>query len=94
MPASLLMCLDNGRNGLYVPVADAAALRTAVVKLFNDNERAAAMGKQGRHDAEARFGVDRWVKEINQVIDRAIAQDKRRGKARRIDRLASAGRTA
>lgn len=66
--------LDDGRNGLYVPVGDAAALRKAIMELFQDRDRAAAMGKQGRHDAEERFSVDRWIREITQVIDEALAK--------------------
>ncbi|GGH49079.1 glycosyltransferase family 4 protein [Microbacterium album] len=38
----------EGREGLWVPTGDAEALRRAIVELWNDPRRAAAMGEAGR----------------------------------------------
>ncbi|MCD1268181.1 glycosyltransferase [Microbacterium sp. MEC084] len=43
----------EGREGLWVPPGDADALREAVLSLWNDPERAAAMGAAGRRRVEA-----------------------------------------
>lgn len=45
--------LDDGRDGLIVPVADAAAIVTAVEGLIDDPARRAALGMSGRRRVEA-----------------------------------------
>ncbi len=43
----------DGETGLYVPCADPAALRAAIVRLLDDPAEAARMGEAGRRRAEA-----------------------------------------
>jgi glycosyltransferase involved in cell wall biosynthesis len=40
--------IQEGVTGLYVPVGDAAALRTAILSLWNEPGRAEQMGKNAR----------------------------------------------
>ncbi|WP_194899032.1 glycosyltransferase family 4 protein [Catenulispora pinisilvae] len=64
--------LEEGVNGVFVPAHDAAALRTAILELIADPERAAAMGRAARRAAEAEFGMARWVAALTEVLDAAI----------------------
>lgn len=60
----------HGVEGLWVPQGDAAALRRAIVELWNDPERAAEMGRRGRALAERRShavfseGIGRVLSEV------------------------------
>lgn len=47
--------VDDGRNGLLVPVRDAHALAAALATLGDDDERRAAMARAARAMAEERF---------------------------------------
>jgi glycosyltransferase involved in cell wall biosynthesis len=66
---------EHGVEGLWVPQGDVAALRRAIVDLWNDPERAEAMGRRGRALAERRShavfseGVTRVLSEV--AADRA-----------------------
>jgi glycosyltransferase involved in cell wall biosynthesis len=47
--------VEQGRNGLLVPLNDVAALSEAIVAILSDPEKARSMGEQGRQVAEERF---------------------------------------
>ncbi|HEY2891951.1 MAG TPA: glycosyltransferase family 4 protein, partial [Dongiaceae bacterium] len=49
------------QTGLLVPPGDAAALAAAIASLFDNPERAKAMGEAGRRRAESHFSWDRYV---------------------------------
>jgi glycosyltransferase involved in cell wall biosynthesis len=55
--------VDDGRNGLLVPVRDPLALRAAIAALGTDGERRTRMGEQSRVVAQERFD-ERQVVEI------------------------------
>ncbi len=65
--------IDNGRNGLHVPVGDAEALRKAIVGLWEQTEEAARMGREGRRTAVERHGVGRFIREVGAVLREAAA---------------------
>jgi glycosyltransferase involved in cell wall biosynthesis len=60
--------VDPGRNGLFVPVGDVAALREAIVSLWAQPEEAARMGAEGRQDVEKHRRLARYAREIGEVI--------------------------
>jgi len=47
--------VEQGRNGLLVPLNDIAALSEAIIAILEDPERARALGAGGRRVAEERF---------------------------------------
>ncbi len=53
----------NQENGLLVPPADPAALAAAILRLSDDPETAAAMGRRGRLRVEEEFTLERKIKE-------------------------------
>ena len=51
----------DGVDGFVVPVRDAAATATALVRLAGDPELRARMGASARQQVEARFCLDQQV---------------------------------
>jgi len=47
--------IENGRNGLLVPLGDVEALAGAIIDLLRNGEKAARMGAEGRRMAQERF---------------------------------------
>ena len=47
--------VEDGRNGIIVPLGDVQALADAIVELLTDREKARRMGEEGRHIALERF---------------------------------------
>jgi hypothetical protein len=67
--------VEHGRTGLVVPPADARAMHEAldwVLDPANEGE-VAALGERARADALARFGPERYVERLLEVVDRALA---------------------
>jgi sugar transferase (PEP-CTERM/EpsH1 system associated) len=64
--------LSAGRTGVLVPPADPAAMAAALLALALDPERAAAMGRAGRADAEARFSMRAMVGGYRGLYDRLL----------------------
>jgi glycosyltransferase involved in cell wall biosynthesis len=60
--------VEQGRNGLLVPVRDADRLAAAMVELIDDRATVAAMGAQSRQMAEQRFDVHA----VNRVLLEAM----------------------
>lgn len=50
-------CVEEGTNGLKVPVGDSKALASAIEKLINDESLMKEMGRKGRDKAEREFDV-------------------------------------
>jgi glycosyltransferase involved in cell wall biosynthesis len=53
--------VQHERNGLLVPPADPALLADAIMRLIEDEGRAAAYGAAGRATVESRYSFDRMV---------------------------------
>ncbi len=47
--------VEDGQNGLLVPLGDVNALAMAILDLLNDKDKAHEMGETGRKIAEERF---------------------------------------
>ena len=62
--------VDDGRNGLLVPVHDPLALRAAIATLGTDAERRARMGEQSRVVAQERFDERRVVEIVLEAYAR------------------------
>jgi glycosyltransferase involved in cell wall biosynthesis len=60
--------IRDGENGIYVPPGDAAALRNAVRQLLDHPEEADRMGRAGRALVESRHTLDRWVRDVADVV--------------------------
>jgi glycosyltransferase involved in cell wall biosynthesis len=53
--------IQEGVTGLYVPVGDAAALRTAILSLWNEPLRAQQMGRNARALVEAHHTLEKFT---------------------------------
>jgi len=58
----------DGVNGVYVPPADASALRAAIVDLLEQPERAAALARAGRAYVEAECDVRRYAERLAHAV--------------------------
>ncbi len=67
--------VDEGVNGLLVPVADAAALASAISSLVSDPERREAMGEASVEIARQRFDETRVVEIVMETYQR-LAEEK------------------
>jgi sugar transferase (PEP-CTERM/EpsH1 system associated) len=65
--------VEPGATGLLVPPSDVDALALGLVELAEDPIRAAAMGRAGRAQAEARFSLEAMVATYQRVYDRCLA---------------------
>jgi len=53
--------IQEGVTGLYVPIGDAAALRTAILALWNEPQRAQQMGRNARAYIEKYHTLERFT---------------------------------
>jgi len=65
----------NGETGLLVPPRDPAALHRAMLALLESPARARAMGEAGRARALERFGWDRAVRRMLDIIEARVAPE-------------------
>lgn len=65
--------IDHGQNGLFVPVGDPDALRQAIVGLWGNPGEAARMGAEGRQAVEKRHQLDRFARQVGEVIGDAAS---------------------
>jgi glycosyltransferase involved in cell wall biosynthesis len=65
--------VEDGVTGIYVPVGDAAALRTAIVDLLDDPERAARLGAAARSWVVEHADVERYAALLATEVDRVLA---------------------
>jgi glycosyltransferase involved in cell wall biosynthesis len=64
--------LEDGVTGVFVPVGDAAALRAAMLELWNDPERARTMGEKGRQYVEKYHALDRFCRDVKAAVDASL----------------------
>jgi glycosyltransferase involved in cell wall biosynthesis len=58
----------DGENGVYVPVADAGALRAAIERLLADPAEAARLGASGRRWVVEHAGLDGYVERLAALV--------------------------
>jgi glycosyltransferase involved in cell wall biosynthesis len=64
--------IQDGVTGILVPVGDKAALRDATLALYNDPERASAMGRAGRAYVEKHHTLEQFCRNVKNAIDAAV----------------------
>ena len=62
--------IADGETGLLVPTRDPASLAAAMLTLLDEPDRARAMGLAGRRRVTNRFGWDRAVRRMLEVMER------------------------
>jgi glycosyltransferase involved in cell wall biosynthesis len=69
----------DGVTGLLVPVNDADALASALIRLLRDPQLARSMGEAGRRRVEDHFSVERFVRAVEGLYD-DLRGSRRRGR--------------
>lgn len=69
--------VEDGKNGLLVPVGDDAELAAAICRLLDDPGRARTMGREGRRIVEENFTIQKTVSDIEALYLRLLAEKKR-----------------
>ena len=69
--------VEDDVNGFLVAPGDAEALANAIEILLADHERAAAMGLAGRRKFEDKFTLDRWRRDMRDVLTEALDPEAR-----------------
>jgi len=64
--------IQEGVTGLYVPVGDPEAMRSAILELWNDPERAKAMGRAARAYIEKHHTLDKFCHDVRRAIDASL----------------------
>ena len=59
--------IDDGINGLLVPVKDSKALEEALVKLIDDNKLAKELGKNGHKKVVENYSVEENIKRLIEI---------------------------
>lgn len=62
-------CVDEGINGLKVPVKDSASLANAIERLVNDPDKIIQMGKASRIKAESEFDINFVIKKHLEIYN-------------------------
>ena len=65
--------LRDGQQGRYVPPGDPGALREVIERLADDEAATADMGRAGRALIERRHTLDRYVGELADLLNDAVA---------------------
>jgi len=64
--------IEEGVTGFYVPVGDPVALRKAMLSLWNEPERAAAMGRAGRAHVEKHHTLEKFSADVVRAVHAAV----------------------
>ncbi|MBS0267973.1 MAG: glycosyltransferase family 4 protein [Proteobacteria bacterium] len=64
--------VQDGVTGLYVPVGDAAALRAAMLSLWNDPQRAQEMGHRARAYIEAHHTLEMFTSGVRSAVEASL----------------------
>lgn len=66
--------LEHGSNSICVPPFDIAALRNAIVELWNDPERCEQLGAAGRATVEERHNLDQWTAALVRAVSESARE--------------------
>jgi glycosyltransferase involved in cell wall biosynthesis len=72
--------IQEGKTGFLVPVGDATALRNAMVSLWNEPDRARAMGMAAREYVERHHTLEKFCRDVKLAVDASLD-----GRAARVD---------
>jgi glycosyltransferase involved in cell wall biosynthesis len=64
--------IEDGVTGIFVPVGDADALRAAMVDLWNDPDRARAMGRAARAYVEKHHTLERFCGDVKGAVHASL----------------------
>jgi hypothetical protein len=64
--------VQEGVTGLYVPVGDAAALRAAILSLWNDPQRARQMGRDARAYVEKYHTLEMFTSTVRSAAEASL----------------------
>jgi glycosyltransferase involved in cell wall biosynthesis len=64
--------IDEGVTGLYVPVGDAAALRTAILTLWNEPMRCQQMGRNARAFVEKHHTLEKFTSTTRSAVEASL----------------------
>jgi glycosyltransferase involved in cell wall biosynthesis len=64
--------VQEGITGLYVPVGDATALRTAIASLWNDPQRAQEMGRNARAYIEKHHTLEKFTSTTRSAAEASL----------------------
>lgn len=70
----------EGETGLLVSPGNAEALGAAILKVLQDPERAAAMGRAGRERVREQFSLDRMVGQVQDLYEDILRQARQAGR--------------
>lgn len=71
--------VQDGVNGLTVPVGDPQALASAVERLVREPDLARRLGDEGRKQAIERFTAERFSGEVRRLLEEVVADGRRCG---------------
>lgn len=61
--------IENGENGLLVPVDDAEKMREAIEYMYNNREKAEEMGKRAREFVSKNYRIEKIVDRFLEIVD-------------------------
>ena len=62
--------IDDGTDGLLVPVKDSVALEEAILKLIDDNKLAKELGKNGQKKVLENYSVEENIKRLMEIYSK------------------------
>jgi glycosyltransferase involved in cell wall biosynthesis len=65
--------IEDGVTGFYVPVGDAIALRNAMLALWNEPDRARAMGARARAYVEQQHTLEMFCEQVKSAIEASVS---------------------
>ncbi len=66
----------DGITGIFVPQCNPAALRNAIIYLWNHPDVADKMGKEGRKRIEEKFTLEKFVTGIKTIADEVVKRER------------------
>ncbi len=73
--------IREGETGLFVPQGDPAAMREAILELWNDPARVETMGRKARKYVEKYHNLEQFTeaiqREVCEVVDKPVLQDQK-----------------
>jgi len=64
--------VQEGVTGIFVPPGDSTVLRTAILALYNEPERAAAMGRAARAYIEKHHALEKFCADVKAAIEASL----------------------